>query len=68
MTKLSLPQQIEIARAEMNRAVWSYLNAILPPHLTDDDIDTARDTFVAAGLDAVDGEFARLNFEQAEES
>lgn len=44
---------LEIARVEMNRAVWGFLNHILPPVYHDDDIDAARDAFIVGGLDAL---------------
>lgn len=44
---------LEIARVELNRAVWGFLNHLMPPTYHDDDIDRARDAFIVGGLDAL---------------
>lgn len=43
-------ERVELTRVHMHRAVWSYLNAILPRAYTDDQIDKATERFIAHGL------------------
>lgn len=53
MTKPVSPEYLETVRKQTQKAIWGYLNLLIPDSLGDSDIDQATEKFFEAGLTSV---------------